>query len=241
MNKTVPRLLVIEDHKSLLGSLKRGLAAEGYDVVTAETGEDGFYYATTEPFDGIVLDVMLPGRSGLDILRDLRGAGFSRPVLILSARDSTDDRVAGLDEGADDYLVKPFAFKELTARLRALLNRGLPGRRTIWKAADLELHVPTRTVRRDGHTVELSKREYRVLEYLLRHKNDTVSRDALARDVWNEPQGVNTNVVDVCINSLRKKIERHDLPKLIYTIRGVGYSLCDEPNGPAEPGTSADD
>lgn len=227
------RILVVEDHKKLLQSLERGLTTAGYDVIAADTGEAAFYYASTEPIDAVVLDVMLPGRSGLEILRDLRKAGFSAPVVILSARDTVADRVCGLDQGADDYMVKPFAFEELLARLRAQLNRPLPGRRINLTADDLEIHLPTHKVHRAGIEIDLSKQEYRLLEYLLRHKNETVTRDAIARDVWGEPGGIATNVVDVYINSLRKKVERPHLKKLIQTIRGAGYSLVDEPVKPA--------
>lgn len=238
----VPRVLVIEDHKKLLRSLQRGLAAAGYEVVAAETGEAGFYHASTEPFDALVLDLMLPGRSGLEILRDLRNAGFSAPVLILSARDAVADRVSGLDQGADDYLVKPFAFEELLARLRAQLNRSLPGRCMTLKADDLELHIPTQRAVRAGCEIELSKQEYRLLEYLVRRKNSPVTRAAIARDVWRQPQGVSTNVVDVYINALRKKLERPGLRRLIRTVRGVGYALYDGSSEPAEsapPGESS--
>jgi DNA-binding response OmpR family regulator len=234
------RILVVEDHKKLLHSLERGLVTAGYDVVAADTAEAGFYYASTKPIDAVVLDVMLPGRSGLEILRDLRKAGFSAPVLILSARDTVADRVHGLDHGADDYLVKPFAFEELLARIRAQLNRTIPGRCMSLKAADLEMHLPSHKVRRAGVEIELSKQEYRLLEYLLRHKNETVTRDAAARDVWGEPAGIVTNVVDVYINSLRKKVERPHLKKLIKTVRGAGYSLVDESGEPSSFG-SADD
>ncbi len=230
----VQRVLVIEDHKKLLRSLQRGLAAAGYEVATADTGEAGFYYASTEHFDAVVLDLMLPGRSGLEILRDLRTAGFAAPVLILSARDSVADRVSGLDQGADDYLIKPFAFEELLARLRAQLNRALPGRRMVLTADDLELHVPTQRVVRAGCEIELSRQEYRLLEYLIRHKNATVTRDAIARDVWRQPQGIATNVVDVYINALRKKVERPEWKKLIHTVRGAGYALYDASSGPPE-------
>lgn len=237
------RLLVIEDHKRLQRSLERGLVAAGYEVLSVETGEAGFYHASTESIDAIVLDVMLPGRDGLEILRDLRKVGFAGSVLILSARDTVADRVHGLDQGADDYLVKPFAFEELLARLRALLNRGLPGRRMMLKADDLEIQVPTQRVIRAGRELELSKQEYRLLEYLLQHKNTPVSREAIARDVWREPHGMSTNVVDVYINALRKKVERPDLKKLIHTVRGIGYVLGDAPSGmvaaSSERGSSA--
>ena len=225
---TVPRILVVEDHKKLLRSIERGLTTAGYEVITAETGEAGFYYASTQPVDAVVLDIMLPGRTGLEILRDLRKTGFSSPVVILSARDSVADRVSGLDQGADDYLVKPFAFEELLARIRAQMNRTIPGRCISLKAADLEMHLPTHRVVRAGNEIELSKQEFRLLEYLLRHKNEPVTRDAIARDVWGEPGGITTNVVDVCINSLRKKLERPHLHKLIQTVRGAGYSLVDD-------------
>lgn len=231
------RILVIEDHKKLLKSLQRGLTAAGYHVVAAESGEAGFHLARTEPVDVIVLDVMLPGRSGLEILRDLRKLGLSVPVLILSARDTVADRVRGLDQGADDYLVKPFAFEELLARIRAQLNRTLPGRRLILKADDLEMHIPTRRVNRGDQEIDLSRQEYRLLEYLLRHKNETVTRQAIARDVWDEPAGVSTNVVDVYINALRKKLEGPRLKKLIQTVRGVGYSLVDESGDSSNSGS----
>ncbi len=222
------RVLVVEDHKRLLQSLERGLKASGYDVETAETAEAAFYLASTEHFDAIVLDIMLPKRSGLEILRELRNNGLGVPVLILSARDSVADRVRGLDEGADDYLVKPFAFEELLARLRALMNRGIPGRQRLLTADDLEVDVPTQTAMRAGHEINLSKLEYRLLEYLLRRKNETLDRQTIWRDVWQEPQSLATNVVDVYINALRKKMDRPGSKKLIHTVRGVGYTLRDD-------------
>jgi DNA-binding response OmpR family regulator len=221
------RLLVIEDQKKLLASLQRGLEEEGYEVVTAATGEQGYYAATTEDFDAVVLDLMLPGRDGLRVLRDLRAAGFSRPVLILTARDTVDERVAGLDAGADDYLTKPFAFAELLARLRALIRRGAPGRELCLQADDLELDLLARRVTRAGTEIELTKREFELLEYLLRHKGATVTRDMIARDVWKDPGGTLTNTIDVYITLLRKKVERAGSRALIHTIRGVGYALRD--------------
>src|SRR5262249_13204098 len=164
----MPRLLVIEDQKKLLGSLQRGLEEEGYRVVTATTGEQGYYAATTEEFDAVVLDLMLPGRQGLQVLHDLRANGFTRPVLILTARDTVEDRVTGLDTGADDYLVKPFAFAELLARLRALLRRGVSGRELFLRAGDLEMDLLARRVVRGGVELDLTKREFELLEYLLR-------------------------------------------------------------------------
>lgn len=224
----MPRVLIIEDELKLLDSLRRGLSQEGYGVSTAATGEDGFYLASTESYDAILLDIMLPGRDGMRVLSDLRARGIAAPVLILTARDAVEDRVAGLDRGADDYLVKPFAFAELVARLRALLRRNLPSRDVVLKAADLEMDLLARRVSRDGEEIELTNREFELLEYLLKHLNMTVTRDMITRDVWKEPAGVLTNVIDVCVKTLRKKIERPDSPQLLHTVRGVGYALRDK-------------
>lgn len=221
------RILVVEDQKKLAASLKRGLEEEGFEAVTSATGEDGYYLATTNPPDALVLDVMLPGRDGFQILRDLRSKGFAKPVLMLTSRDAVEDRVAGLDGGADDYLVKPFAFAELVARLRALLRRNLGDRELVLRADDLEVDLVGRRVVRDGTEVEVSNREFELLAYLLRHKNATVTRDMLARDVWKEPGGMMTNVIEVCVNALRKKVERAGRRQLVHTVRGVGYALRD--------------
>lgn len=222
------RILIIEDQKKLAASLRRGLGEEGFEVETAHTGEEGFYVATTRPPDALVLDVMLPGRDGFQILRDLRSHGFAKPVLMLTSRDAVEDRVAGLDGGADDYLVKPFAFAELVARLRALLRRNLGDRELVLRAGDLEADLVARRVVRAGVEVELSNREFELLAHLLRHKNATVTRDMLARDVWKEAGGLMTNVIEVCVNALRKKVELPGHRQLIHTVRGVGYALRDE-------------
>jgi DNA-binding response OmpR family regulator len=224
----MPRLLVIEDQKKLQKSLQRGLSEEGYEVVSALTGEDGYFFATTQPFDVVVLDLMLPGRSGMDILRELRGKGFSKPVLILTARDGVDDRVSGLDAGADDYLVKPFAFAELVARIRALLRRDVTGRELFLRVDDLEIDLLGRRVVRGGLELDLTRREYELLEYLLRNKNTTVTRDMIAREVWKETSGTLTNSIDVYINSLRKKVEAPEKRQLIHTVRGVGYVVREQ-------------
>jgi len=224
----MPRLLVIEDHKKLQKSLQRGLSDEGYEVVSALTGEEGYFLATTERFDAVVLDLMLPGRSGLDILRELRSKGFSKPVLILTARDAVNDRVSGLDAGADDYLVKPFALAELLARVRALLRRDLGGRELFLRVDDLEIDLLGRRVVRGGIELDLTRREYELLEYLIRNKNSTVTRDMIARDVWRDTDGTLTNNIDVFINSLRKKVEQPERRQLILTIRGVGYVVRDQ-------------
>jgi len=221
------RLLVVEDQKRLLASLRQGLEEEGYEVATASTGEEGYFLATTEPCDGVVLDLMLPKRDGLQVLKELRSHGFTKPVLILTSRDAVEDRVAGLDAGADDYLVKPFAFAELLARLRALFRRNVGDRELVLRADDLEMDFLERRVVRDGVELDLSKREFELLEYLLRHKNQTVTRDMIGRDVWNEPDGLWTNVIDVCVNALRKKVEQPGHRQIIQTVRGVGYVLRD--------------
>jgi DNA-binding response OmpR family regulator len=221
------RLLVIEDQRKLLQSLQRGLEEEEYEVVSATTGEQGYYAATTGDVDAVILDLMLPGRDGLRVLRDLRAKGFTKPVLILTARDSVEDRVTGLDGGADDYLVKPFAFAELLARLRALLRRDVSGRELFLRVDDLEMDLLARRVVRAGTELDLTRREFELLEYLLRHKNAAVSREMIARDVWKEAQGAPTNSIDVYITLLRKKVERPGLKQIIQTIRGVGYAARD--------------
>ena len=222
------RILVVEDERKVLRSLERGLQGEGYDVVAAATGEEGFQQATAQPFDCIVLDLLLPGRDGLQVLADLRQTGSKVPVLILTARDAVEDRVIGLDAGADDYLVKPFAFAELLARLRVLLRRERAGPETVLRAGDLEVDLLNRRACRAGQELALTQREFEVLAYFLRHKNQVVTRDMLGRDVWKEPNYALTNVIDVYINSLRRKVERPGKPPLIHTFRGMGYSLREE-------------
>ncbi len=223
------RLLVVEDQKKHLESLKRGLEAQGYEVVTASTGDEGIERATTDAVDAIVLDLMLPGRDGLGVLRELRSKGFSTPILILTARDTVEDKVLGLDSGANDYLVKPFAFAELLARLRVLLRKDAPDRELFLSADNLEMVLLARRVIRGGIPLELTGREYELLEYLLRHKNEIVTRDMIAIEVWKETTGAMTRIIDVYINSLRKKVERPGWRALIQTVRGVGYVLRDEP------------
>jgi DNA-binding response OmpR family regulator len=220
-----PRLLVVEDEPKVARALREGLQAEDYAVTLAATGEEGYFLATSQPFDLLVLDRMLPGRDGIDILETLRRKGVLTPVLMLTARDTVNDRVTGLDAGADDYLVKPFAFPELLARVRALVRRGRGDQLLRLSVADLVIDVPARTVARAGSTVELTSREFELLEYLVRHKGCLVSREMLAREVWEETERGTPldNVIDVHIGRLRKKVDQGHGPRLIHTVRGVGF------------------
>ncbi len=222
---SAPRLLVVEDEPKVARALQQGLEAEGYRVSLARTGEDGFFLASTRPFDLVILDRMLPGRDGLEILGALRRKGFLTPVLLLTARDAVEDRVAGLDAGADDYVVKPFAFAELLARVRALVRRGRGDQLLRLSVADLVIDVPTRAVSRAGQPVDLTAREYELLEYLVRHKGTLVSREMLARDVWKETERCTPldNVIDVHIAHLRKRVDQSYAVQLIHTVRGVGF------------------
>ena len=221
------RVLVVEDERKLAHILATALQGEHYDVVVARTGEDGFFRANAEVFDLVVLDLMLPGRNGLEILQTLRQRHIDTPVLILTARDGVDDRVLGLDLGADDYLVKPFALPELLARIRALLRRGRPSEVFRLKIADLEMDLVTRRAVRGDRTLDLTAREFELLEYLLRHQGHLVSREMLAREVWKEPRRATPldNVIDVQMTRLRKKVDADGADRLIHTIRGVGFVL----------------
>lgn len=219
------RVLIVEDERKLAQVLSSALQAEHYDVVVAATGEDGFYRANAELFDLVVLDLMLPGRNGLEILQTLRQRHIDTPVLILTARDGVEDRVLGLDLGADDYLVKPFALPELLARIRALLRRGRPADVLRLKIADLELDLVSRRVARGERLIDLTGREFELLEYLLRHQGHLVSREMLARDVWKEPRRATPldNVIDVQMARLRRKVDSEGTLRLIHTVRGVGF------------------
>jgi DNA-binding response OmpR family regulator len=224
----MPRVLIVEDEGKVLRGLEQALQAEGYEVATATTGDGGYELATAQAFDCIVLDLMLPGRDGLQVLGDLRRTGKTTPVLILTARDAIEDRVIGLDAGADDYLVKPFAVAELLARLRVLLRRGQADRETVLRAGDLEMDLLQRRVVRAGTELSVTQREFEVLEYFLRHKNTIITRDMLGKEVWKEPNFALTNVIEVYINYLRRKIELPGKRPLLHTIRGVGYTLSDK-------------
>jgi len=224
------RVLVVEDEQKVASALKEGLEGEGYDVVVDGTGEAALFRLKTDPVDIILLDLLLPGRDGLHVLKTLRQQGFETPVLVLTARDTLGDRVTGLDTGADDYLVKPFAFAEVVARMRALLRRGRTSGATRLSLADLEMDLVARKVTRAGKKVELTLREFELLEYLLRYEGQVVSRGTLARDVWQEADRSSSldNVIDVHIARLRRKVDADSAVKLIQTVRGVGFMLREE-------------
>jgi two-component system, OmpR family, copper resistance phosphate regulon response regulator CusR len=221
------RVLVVEDEKKVARALREGLEAEHYDVRVASSGEDGFFLVNHETFDCVVLDLMLPQRDGLEVLTTLRKRGLQTPVLILTAKDTVDDRVRGLDSGADDYLVKPFAIPELLARIRALLRRGRPDHILKLRLDDLEMDLVTRAVARGGHAITLTVKEFEVLEYLLRHLGHVVSREMLTRDVWRIGARATPfdNVIDVTIARLRRKVDDPFDQKLLHTVRGVGFVL----------------
>jgi len=226
------RILVVEDEEKMARALRTGLESDGFSVSVAQTGEDGFFLASTEPFDLVILDLMLPGRHGMQVLAALRQKNVSVPVLILTSKDTLKDRVRGLDAGADDYLVKPFAFSELLARIRALLRRGKSDSGDRLRLADLELDAASRVALRAGKEMSLTAREFDLLEYLLRHSGTVVSREMLARDVWQETQRYTPldNVIDVHVAHLRKKLDEPFKKKLLHTVRGVGFVLREEPS-----------
>jgi two-component system copper resistance phosphate regulon response regulator CusR len=220
-------ILVIEDEPKVARAIHEGLESEHYRVTVAATGEEGYFLATTRAFDLIVLDLMLPGRDGLEILNALRQQHCQTPVLILTAKDAIEDRVLGLDTGADDYLVKPFAFPELLARIRALTRRGRPEQALRLKISNLEMDCVTKKVMRRGREINLTAKEFELLEYLLRYQGQVVSRDMLARDVWQATDRATPldNVIDVHITRLRQKVDAPFKKKLLKTIRGVGFVL----------------
>ena len=224
------RVLVVEDEHKVARALEEGLQGEGYEVVVEHSGEDAFFRINTERFDVALLDITLPGRDGLAILQALRKRDVDIRVLILTARDGLEDRVKGLDSGADDFVVKPFAFAELLARIRALQRRGRTGEVLRYRVADLELDRPTRRVTRAGRTLDLTAREFELLEYLMRFERQVVSRETLARDVWHERARTTTldNVIDVHIARLRRKVDAEFPAKVIHTVRGVGFVVKEE-------------
>jgi heavy metal response regulator len=222
------RILVVEDEPGIARFIRQGLSEAGYAVDVASDGEEGLDYALAAPYDLIILDILLPKMDGLRLLRELRERGVRTPVLLLTALDTVEDRVKGLDSGADDYLVKPFAFPELLARVRALLRRPPLQSNPVLRVGDLELDTVRREVRRAGRRIDLSPREFSLLEYLMRHPNQVLTRTQIAEHIWNFDFYAESNVVDVYIGYLRRKIDRGFDRPLIHTVRGVGYRLSAE-------------
>jgi len=222
------RILVVEDEPGIARFIRQGLSEAGYAVDVASDGEEGLDYALAAPYDLLVLDILLPKMDGLRLLRELRERGMRTPVLLLTARDTVEDRVQGLDSGADDYLVKPFAFPELLARVRALLRRPPLQSNPVLRVGDLELDTVRREVRRAGRRIHLSPREFSLLEYMMRHPNQVLTRTQIAEHIWNFDFYPGSNVVDVYIGYLRRKIDRGFDRPLIHTVRGVGYRLSAE-------------
>ena len=222
-----PRILVVDDERALRDSLRRALALEGYEVELATDGQDALQRLAADPVapDAIVLDVLMPGLDGLEVARRLREAGDRTPILMLTARAEVEDRVAGLDAGADDYVVKPFALDELFARVRALLRRADHEESEVLRFADLELEPATRDVRRGGERVELTRTEFALLELFLRNPRQVLTRSLIFERVWGYDFGLSSNSLDVYIGYLRRKTEAGGRPRLIHTVRGVGYAL----------------
>ncbi len=219
------RLLIIEDDRKVASFIKQGLEEERYIVETAADGITGLEIALHNPFDAILLDIMLPGRDGFSILKELRDAGVHTPVIMVTARGATEDKIAGLDLGADDYLAKPFNFDELAARLRAIMRRSSTEKSTKLRCADLVLDTVSHLAYRFGREIELTTKEYALLEYLMRHKNRILSRATISQHVWKHNFDQESNIIDVFIKRLRAKIENESSRKLIQSIRGVGYRI----------------
>lgn len=228
------RILLVEDNQRLNASLKAGLEEDGYAVDATFDGAEGESYALSAPYDVIILDVMLPEKDGFSLCRDLRRQGVNSPVLMLTARDAVDDRVQGLDSGADDYLVKPFSMNELRARLRALLRRKLPDKTSFLQAADLILDPANHHVERAGKVIELTQREFAILEYLMHSQNRILTREMIEAHVWDFDFISGSNVVDVYIRRLRRKMDDPFETKLLETVRGVGYRLLSSESGSSQ-------
>jgi two-component system OmpR family response regulator len=222
------RVLVVEDHGRMAELIRRGLQEEGYAVDVVATGEDGVWMASENDYDAILLDVMLPGADGFQTCRRIRETGRWAPILMLTARDAVDDRVRGLDAGADDYLTKPFSFSELLARLRALVRRGTGERPPVLSTGDLTLDPASHTVRRGAVRIDLTAKEFALLEYFMRHPGEVLSRTSLIEHVWDFAFEGDSNVVDVYVRYLREKIDRPFSRSSLETVRGAGYRLRDE-------------
>jgi two-component system, OmpR family, copper resistance phosphate regulon response regulator CusR len=230
VGNSVMRVLIIEDDEKTAQAIASGLEAAGFSASVSHTGEEGFFQLNAEVFDLVVLDWMLPGRDGIEILKTIRARGSKTPVLLLTARDAVEDRVLGLESGADDYLVKPFAFAELLARIRSLLRRASPAEALKRTVADLMVDLEARRVSRAGKPVELTPREFDLLAYLVRQPGQVVTREMLGRDVWGETNRITPldNVIDVHIAHLRRKVDEGHTIKLVQTVRGVGFVLREE-------------
>ena len=221
-------ILVVEDEKKVASFIKRGLEEEKYSVDLAADGEEGMFMAEANPYDLILMDLMLPKMDGLAVIRELRKKGIQTPVLCLTAKDTVDDIVSGLDSGSDDYLTKPFAFAELLARVRALVRRGSKDRGAEIRFADLRLDPVAHKVWRSNKEIELTAKEYSLLEYLMRNPNQVLTRTMIAEHVWDYTFDSFTNIIDVYVNYLRKKIDKDFEKRLIHTVRGVGYVLKED-------------
>jgi DNA-binding response OmpR family regulator len=219
------RVLVVEDDRKTAAFIQKALRAEGFTVDALRNGDEGLRALLSTPFDAAVLDIMLPGRDGLSIVRQLREKGNATPVLLLSARGEVNERVEGLDAGADDYMSKPFALAELAARLRALLRRGGETKSSILRLGDLQLDIVTRTAMRGARRIDLSNREFQLLEYLLRSPGRICTRMMIIEKVWGYDFDPGSNVIDVYIRKLREKVDGEGEPKLLHTVRGAGYTM----------------
>ncbi len=219
------RILIVEDEKKVAGFIRKGLEEETYAVDVAYDGEEGFHLADMNQYDMIILDLMLPKMDGLEVLTRLRDKKVSTPILLLTAKDAVEDKVTGLNKGADDYLTKPFAFSELLARIRSLLRRGQAETQTELKVGDLYLDMVSHKVSRNGEEIELTGKEYSLLEYFMRNEGKVLTRTMIAEHVWDYNFDTFTNVIDVYVNHLRKKIDKKYPAKLLHTLRGVGYVM----------------
>ena len=222
------RILVAEDERDLNEMIRKKLTSEGYSVDTCYDGEDALAYLDVTEYDGVILDIMMPGRDGLQVLREMRRKGIHTPVMFLTARDSIDDRVKGLDAGATDYLIKPFSFKELMARIRVMTREKYGESSNLLQVADLSMDTASGEVKRAGRSIELSSKEYSMLKYLMMNKGVVLSRERIENHVWNYDYEGGTNVVDVYIRYLRRKIDEGEEVKLIQTVRGRGYVIRGE-------------